>query len=61
MRQEQWEKEARCLKVNVQCNKTVGHVTVEKSEAFEIWETTSYKSYESLGHEIVRNFIFILE
>lgn len=36
MRQEQWEKEARCLKVNVQCNKTVGHVTVEKSEAFEI-------------------------
>lgn len=30
------EREAWCLKVNVQCNKTVGHVTVEKSEAFEI-------------------------
>lgn len=41
--------------------KHIGHVSGEKSEAFEIWETTSNKSYESLGHEIVRNFIFILE
>lgn len=61
MRQEQWEKEVWCLKVNVQCIKTVGHISGEKSKAFEIWETTSNKSYESLDHEIVKNFIFILE
>lgn len=61
MRQKQWEKEVWCLKVNVQCNKTVRHISGEKSKAFEIWDTTSNKSYESLGHEIVRNFIFILE
>lgn len=36
MRQEQWEKEAWCLKVNAQCNKTVGHVFGKKSEAFGI-------------------------
>lgn len=61
MRQEQWEKEAWCLKVNVQWIKTVGHISGEKSKAFEIWETTSNKSYESLDHEIVKNFIVILE
>lgn len=36
MRQDQWEKEAQCFKVNAKRNKTVGHILGEKSEAFGI-------------------------